>query len=77
MADFDEAVADFRSNQEVFGQDTYEHRVDSEADLLIALEALKNEVRELTQNFQKMESDIFNCESRMYDYEDDLDNING
>ena len=42
----------------MFDQETYEVRVDAEADLMIALEALKNEVKDLTTGFHTLEANI-------------------
>ena len=43
----------------MFDQQTYEVRIDAEADLMIALEALKNEVKELRSSLLSLDAAIY------------------
>ena len=51
-ADFNKAVYNFDENKAVFDQKTYEARVRAEAELMIALESLKESVRHLDVDFR-------------------------
>ena len=42
-----------------FDQESYEVRIDAEADLLVALEALKNEVRDLDEKVEDLAQEAY------------------
>ena len=49
LGNYDQLVDAFDHHDEIFDQATYEVNVESQADLMIALEALKNEFRDLRE----------------------------
>lgn len=51
-ADFNKAVYNFDENKNIFDQKTYEARVRAEAELMLALESLKESVRHLGSDFK-------------------------
>ena len=54
LGDYNHLVNAFDSKSDIFNQQTYEVRIDAEADLMIALEALKNEFKYLKMDIQSL-----------------------
>lgn len=51
-------MSSFDKNENIFTQQTYEVRINAEADIIVALEALKDEVHWLTHSLSEMEQTI-------------------
>ena len=60
---FDKYVDEFNSKKEVFNTETYDARVHAEADLMIALEAFKKEVNDLSEDFLSLKQHIRTTQS--------------
>ena len=56
-------MKEFDSEKIVFNKDTYETRIHSEADLMIALEAYKNEVRGLNDAFDELKKKTYQSQA--------------
>ena len=70
--DYDEKVHDFNVWDELFTQDDYESRVNEEADLMIALEALREAMIDLDYDIDRLEDHI---DRNTHDIRDNTDHI--
>ena len=71
--DFDHEVAAFDHNDQIFDQHQYEETVTSQAEMLVALEAMKKELETITLSIANIETTIYGNSHDTFDNFDEID----
>ena len=71
MPEWNHAVNNFSVKKPVFSQESYEETVGAQADMLITLEALRNDVNEIAKSMADIEVYIYGNSKDIHDNFDD------